>query len=54
MADINKDDMTSVFGVRKVGFGDTYLRTVAAACIVDQAKVFEIGDSSGINNSSTL
>ena len=53
MADINKDDMTSVFGVKKVGFGDTVSKS-SSCCIVDQAEDVKIGDSNDVNNSSML
>jgi hypothetical protein len=48
MPDINKYDMTMVVGF---GFNDTISKN---CCIVDQAKVVEIDDSSGIDNSLTL
>jgi hypothetical protein len=49
MPDVNKDDMTRVFGIRKVGFCDTISKS-CSCCIVDQAKDVEIDDSSGIDN----
>lgn len=53
MTNVNKSDMTRVLGFWEIGFGDTVTEGSGGG-VVDDTENIEVGDRSGIKDSSTL